>query len=528
MAYLLTGGTVVDGTGSPGYRASVLLGDGGIRIIRGTERITDVDVIDVTGLVVAPGFIDMHSHTGLTLLDDPQHAPKLTQGVTTEVIGVDGFSYAPFADRDNLLSLVRMNAGLDGLPDLDYEWSSVDSYLSRFDRGVGVNVAMMVGNATLRAEVVGWDERAADTNEIVRMRRILREAMAQGAFGLSSGLDYPPGSYASTAELVSLCEEVAELGGMYHTHVRYWLGDRHLDPFREAIEIARDSDCRLHMTHLYTPGHVLDGVKPLIDLLDDTHGQGIDVSFDLYPYEWTGTRAIGYLPQWMQSGGPEATIRRLADPQSRRRFKAELAEDSDDMWRTQLDYVAVGYLDGGENARFESWTLGEIARYRDVDVVDALFDLLIEEDLKVAEVLAPGPLIGNRMQAFITHRLGMIGTDSMYLGDRPSPRSFGSFPRILGEFCREDDMFTLPDAIRRFTSLPAQRLGLRRRGQICDGFVADVTVFDPQRVRARATHAHPRRESEGICHVFIDGQRVLSDGVPTGVLAGRALRFGTD
>ncbi|QWF20736.1 amidohydrolase family protein [Nocardioides sp. LMS-CY] len=527
--YLLRGGLIVDGTGNPGYRADLAIEEGTVRIVR---RPKDAPVgatqIDVSGLVVAPGFIDMHSHTGLTILDEPQHSPKLTQGVTTELVGVDGLSYAPFETSKDLELFARMNAGLDGLPEIAFDWGSVDSYLRRFDVGVGVNVAMLMGNSALRIAAVGWDEGEASAEQIATMRRLVGRGMREGAFGISTGLDYPPGSYASTDELVELCREVYELGGLYHTHVRYWLGDRHLDPFKEAFEISERSGARLHVTHMYTRDYIPDGVGALVGLLDETYAGGVDVSFDVYPFEWTGTRSTIYLPQWIQSGGPDETLRRLADPECRRRFVQDLTDaDPRDSWRTQMDYVFVGYLAGGKNEKFESWTLGEIARYRGVDVVDAFFDLLIDEDLRVAEVLSPGPP-GNRLQTFLTHPLGMIGTDAMYLGDRPSPRSYGSFTRILGEFVRGDSMMPLTEAIRRFTSYPAQRLGLKQRGMLRDGLVADVTVFDPATVRSNATHAHPRTESTGIEHVFVNGEQVLRDGALSGRLAGRALRFGND
>ena len=528
-SYFLTGGLLMDGSGNPGFPGNLAIENGLLRIVR---RPKDAPVgaieIDVTGLVVTPGFIDMHSHTGLTILDEPQHSPKLTQGVTTELVGVDGLSYAPFVEPRDLELFARMNSGLDGLPDISIDWGSVDSYLRRFDEGVGVNVAMVMGNSALRIAALGWDQVEADAKSISRMRELIREGMKEGAFGISTGLDYPPGSYASTDELVDLCEEVFEQGGMYHTHVRYWLGDKHLDPFREAFEISRRSGARLHITHLYTRDFIPDGVGALVNLLDETYSDHVDVSFDVYPFEWTGTRSTIYLPQWIQSGGPDETIRRLADAECRSRFKEELASDDPaDSWRTQMDYVFVGYLAGGRNEKFESWTLGEISRYKDVDVVDAFFDLLIDEDLRVAEVLSPGPP-GNRLQTFLTHPLGMIGTDSMFLGDRPSPRSYGSFTRILGEFVRGDSMMPLSEAIRKFTSYPASRLGLKTRGMLRDGLVADVTVFDPASVRSNATHAHPRRESSGIRHVFVNGEHALRDGVVTGRLAGRGLRFGRD
>ena len=239
---LIRGGTVVDGSGGARFRADVAVTGGRIRLVRDPAALTELtvgDELDATGRIVAPGFIDLHSHSGLWILAEPRHEPKVRQGVTTEVVGVDGNAYAPFRDRADLVAFARLNGGLDGRPQVALDWSGVASYLARFDAGVAVNVALVVGNSALRIDAIGWDDEPARPETLHRMRVVLREAMQDGAFGLSSGLDYPPGSYASTEELAVLTAESARLGGFYHTHVRYPLGDRFLDPFREAIEIGR-------------------------------------------------------------------------------------------------------------------------------------------------------------------------------------------------------------------------------------------------------------------------------------------------
>ena len=251
---LIENGTVVDGSGARGFAAAVGVRDGRLQVIYG-ETEDDVEAgrrIDATGLVVAPGFIDLHSHSGLMIFADPLHEPKVRQGVTTEVIGVDGLSYAPIPDPADLEALAHMNAGLDGRPDIAYDWTSVESYLDRLD-GLhpSLNLAFLVGNSALRMGAIGWDEVEASDADIANMRAMLREAMEQGAIGVSSGLDYPPGAYASTDELAQLTAEAAAHGGFYHTHVRYSLGDRYLDPFREAIEIGRRGEGPAHITHFY-------------------------------------------------------------------------------------------------------------------------------------------------------------------------------------------------------------------------------------------------------------------------------------
>src|SRR5438093_1133114 len=224
--------------------------------------------IDASGLVVTPGFIDLHSHGGLVILADPRHEPKVRQGVTTEVIGVDGNGYAPFAHREDLLAFVELNAGLDGRPAITYDWDTMASYIGRYDRGQAVNIAVLVANSALRIGAIGWEEEPATDAAMANMRAMLREAMEEGAFGISTGLDYPPGSYASTDELAALTSEAARLGGFYHTHVRYPLGDRFLDPFREAIEIGRRGNGPVHLTHFYHRQTHPGGPEQLLALVD--------------------------------------------------------------------------------------------------------------------------------------------------------------------------------------------------------------------------------------------------------------------
>jgi N-acyl-D-amino-acid deacylase len=524
---IISGGTVLDGTGNPGFRAAVGVRDGRVQLLRGTRELPEAArTIDATGLVVAPGFIDMHSHSGLMILADPTHLPKVTQGVTTEVIGVDGNSYAPFPSRQDLLDFATVNSGLDGRPDLPYDWDTVASLLSRFDGATSVNLALLVGNSALRIAQVGWDDEPASAAAVASMRSMLREALEEGAFGLSTGLDYPPGSYASTDELGELCREAGRLGAIYHTHVRYNLGDKLLDPFREAFAIARTGECPLHLTHFYYKSAYGTGSGPMFDLLEEEVRAGADVTFDGYPYPWSSTRLSIFLPQWIQRGGPQQLLRRLADPACRDRFREELEEtDPSDQWRTFLRTVRVGHFRTTANRRWESTVVTDIARDRgDADVVDTFFDLLVEEDLGVTEV-HPGPT-DTTLPKFIRHPLGMVGTDSTFIGDKPSPRTYGSFPRILGEFVREESFLSLPEAVRKFTSFPAQRLGLTDRGMLRDGAMADIAVFDAGTVRALATYDEPRQLSTGIEYVLVNGTVVLDAGHHTGALPGRGLRRG--
>jgi N-acyl-D-amino-acid deacylase len=523
---IVENGTVVDGSGERGFAAAVAVRDGRLDVIRGeTEGTVPAGRrIDASGLVVAPGFIDLHSHSGLMLFADPLHEPKVRQGVTTEVIGVDGLSYAPIPDPADLEALVHMNSGLDGWPQIAYDWSSVESYLDRLDAlRPSVNLALLVGNSALRLAAIGWEEVEATAGDVQNMRAMLREAMEQGAVGLSSGLDYPPGAYASTDELAQLTAEAATHGGFYHTHVRYALGDRYLDPFREAIEIGRRGDGPAHITHFYHRQTFPGGPGPMLALVDDARAEGLDVTFDTYPYEWASTRLLIMIPPWAQAGGPMRTKERLSDAAVRDRIRRELAERGVLFaGRRAWDDVRLGAFTTPDLLRWEGRTLGDVIEERGDDPVDVLCDLLLAEDLRVNQV-TPGPWTES-LREFIRHPVGMIGTDSTFVGAKPSPRTYGSYPRVLGQFVREEALLSLEEAVRSMTSAPAARIGLSDRGLIRDGLAADLVVFDAERVRSNATHEEPRQFPDGIGWVIVDGEPVVEHGAHTGARPGRALR----
>lgn len=539
---LIVDGSVFDGTGAPGFPAAVGVsrefGGGSARIVvlRDRDAIDDAigrtaRLIHARGKVVAPGFIDLHSHSGLMLLAEPRHEPKVRQGVTTEVIGIDGLSYAPIADGERLAELVEMNAGLDGLPEIAYDWDSVTSYLDRFDRGIAVNVAFLVGNSALRLGTSGWDERDPSAAELASMRSMLRESMEEGAYGISSGLDYPPGSYASTGELADLASVSARLGGFYHSHVRYTLGDRFLDPFRKAIDIGRRGGSPSHITHFYHRATFPGTPDQMLALVDDARAEGLDVTFDAYPYEWASTRLLITIPPWVQAGGPGPTKERLADRAVRDRIRGELRERGVlYAGAGGIADIRLGYFARAANLAYEGRTLGDVGKEIGGDLVDVLCDLLLSEGLRLNQV-TPGPHTDG-IRRFYRHPQAMVGTDSTFVGAKPSPRTYGSYPRILGQFVRDEALLSLEAAVAKMTSLPAARLGLKDRGRIADGFVADLVVFDPASVRANATYEEPRRFPDGIEQVIVNGTPVVDTGAGgtahTGALPGRALRRGRD
>jgi N-acyl-D-amino-acid deacylase len=517
---LITNGLIIDGTGSPGYYGAVGVEGDTVRIFRGD--LTGVEaarVIDATDHVVSPGFIDMHSHAGLVILSEPEHHPKVRQGITTELIGVDGNSYAPFRSHDDFLDFVTLNSGLDGNPPLPGRWSTVEQYLEMFDRKTAVNIAYILGNSPVRINAIGWENRPATQADIANMKAIIREAIEEGAFGLSTGLDYPPGNFADTGEIVELCKYVAELGGFYHTHVRYRLGDRYLDPFKEALEIGTRSGIGTHITHFYQRQPSTRSGQGLLRLVEDAAESGQDVTFDSYPYVFGSTRLLIMVPDWTHEGGIARLKEALRFQESRQRLKKEM-EPRGPSW----DNIWLTYFKCPENHEYEGLSVEAIARMRGQHPIDAICDLLLEEDLQTCYVTDGAN--GNTLPAFVTHPLSMVGSDAVLLGDFPSPRTYGCFPVILSEYVREENQMSLPNAIRKMTSFPAQRLGIPDRGILRDGFKADITVFHPRNVRATATRTQPKQFPIGIEYVIVNGTVVIDQGQHTGALPGRALKRG--
>ena len=514
---LIKGGQIIDGTGNVAFYGAVAVQDNQILILQGDlAGIQAKRVIDVSDRVVSPGFIDMHAHSALVLLAQPRHEPKIRQGITTELIGIDGNSYAPFPSEEDLRDFIRLMSGLEGIPPLTQHWLTVDQYLSLFDRQVACNIAYVIGNSALRISAMGWEDRPPTPDELGRMKTLLRQGMEEGAYGLSTGLDYPPGSYADTDELVELAREANKLGGIYHTHVRYSLGDRFLDPFKEALEIGRRSGLPVHITHFSQKVPPMGGAMRQLELVDRAWQEGLDVTFDSYPYPYGSGRLLVVIAQWAQSGGPDALLKVLRSREGRRRLAQELVPRPtwQDMWLT--------YFKHPHNQRWEGRSVAQFMEESGKSPINALCDLLIEEDLQTCHVgFHSNPAT---IPLFYQHPLSMVGSDAILLGDHPSPRSYGCFPYILAEFVREERFLTLPEAIRKMTSFPAQRLGLRDRGLLRNGFKADIVVFDPSTITSPATLHNPRQFPVGIDYVIVNGKIVIDHGQHTGRLPGQALR----
>ena len=515
---LIRNGRVYDGTGAPWFQATVAVEEGRLRLLRGdTSGAPATQTIDATGLAVCPGFIDMHAHSGLVILTEPKHEPKVRQGVTTELIGVDGNSYAPFLSPEDFQAFAELNAGLDGRPPKGASWTSVEEYLSAFDNKVSVNVAYVIGNSPLRIAAVGWEERRPTSSEAQRMLDLLRNGMEEGAFGMSTGLNYPPGSYASTEELTELCKQVRRQGGFYVTHVRYPLGDRFMDPFREALDIGRQSGVAVHISHFASRMTAPGAARRLLSLTDAAGQDGVQVTFDIYPYPYTSTRLVAIIPEWAHNGGTRRMRERMQDSDERSR----MGQDPGFQGRNLHAVLITGFTKQ-EYLPLDGMSMADIASALGKSTIDALCEVLLAEDMNLAYIGVVGSPVNIR--DFIKHPGATIGSDGVLIGEHPNPRTYGCFPTVLGDLVREEGLLDLPEAIRKMTSFPAQCLGLSDRGILRDGFAADMVVFDPGTVRSPATLEQPKQFPQGIHYVIVNGQVVIDQGQHTGNMPGRALR----
>lgn len=522
---VLRGGLVVDGAGNPAFRADVAVTDDRIA---GVGRLGDTPAkrtIDVSGLVVAPGFVDMHSHSDLQILANPAHEAKVHQGVTLEVLGQDGLSYAP-VDDDVLEQLRRQLRGWNDDPaGFDWNWRTVAEYLARLDQGIAVNAAYLAPHGTIRMMTMGQADRAASPAELDRMRQILATSLEEGAVGMSAGLTYVPAIYADDDELVALCEVVAQYGGYYSPHHRNY-GSHALEAYAACIEVARLSGVALHYAHAHLGFEVNRGrAEELLEMIDAARADGVEITMDTYPYLAGSTYLHSILPSWSQAGGHEATIARLGAPDIRERLRAEIEESGSDGFQgVPVDWSAI-VISGtarDHNAHLVGRAVDEAASAAGKRPIDFLCELLVDEELGTSCV----EHIGNEenVRRIMTHIAHMAGSDGILVGSRPHPRAWGTFPRYLGHYCRQLGVITLEDTVRKMTSLPALRLGFTDRGLVRPGMAADLVCFDPDAVIDRATYEDPRRTPDGIPFVIVNGVPVVDGARHTGRLPGRALR----
>ncbi len=515
---LIEKGKVIDGTGNVWYEADVAIEKGRIAAI-GRDLGKAERVIDASGHIVSPGFIDIHSHSDLPVLIDPMAHSKIRQGVTTEVIGQCGNSAAPMYES---LREYRETYSRNMVPD-DFElnWTDMASYLKLLDeKGIALNIAAVVGHGTVRANVLGHENRDPSDSELVEMKKHVRDAMEQGAFGMSTGLIYPPSVYGKQEEITELAKVVAEYDGVYYSHIR-GEGDTLLDAVVEACEIGRDSGTPVQIAHFKASGQPNWGkVKDSLALVEKYRGMGVEVTFDQYPYIASSTGLTALLPHWVHEGGAEKMLERLKDPETLEKIKTNL--------RLNYGWDRILVTNAKNHPQYNGKHIQEIAGMMSKEPFDAYVELLIIENTQVPSVMFG--MTEDDVRLVMQSPYGMVGSDGSAISPTgiwehsvPHPRLYGTFPRVLGHYVREG-VISLPEAVRKMTGAPAQKLGFKDRGLLREGYVADVTVFDPDKIEDVATFTDPQRYAAGVPYVIVNGELVIDAGEHTGKLPGTALR----
>ncbi|NMD54575.1 MULTISPECIES: N-acyl-D-amino-acid deacylase family protein [Tsukamurella] len=518
--------TVVDGTEAPRYTADVAISDGVIAAI-GSELGPARRVIDADGLVLSPGFIDMHAHSDLQVLLNPEHPSRITQGVTCEVIGQDGLSYAPVSD-ETLAVVRRQIAGWNTDPeDFDFSWRTVGEYLDHLDAaGTATNLAYLVPHGLLRALTRGFDDGVASPAEVERMQEILAQGLREGAVGLSTGLTYTPAMYADDAELAALMRTTGELGGYFSPHHRSY-GAGAMEAYAEMIDLSRRTGCPLHLAHATLNFGPNKGRAPeLLTLLDEAVAAGADVSLDTYPYLPGATTLAAILPSWAAAGGADATLVRLRDPQDLARIREHLEHTGSDGCHgviAEWETIEISGVGDDALAGYVGRTVARIAADEGRDPFDVCIGILLDDRLATGILQHVGH--EENVRAIMRHRTHTGGSDGLLVGGKPHPRAWGTFARYLGHYSRDLGLMSLEECVGHLTGRAARRLRLVRRGLVREGYAADLALFDPDVVIDRATYDAPRTPAAGFTHVFVRGVAALDDGETTGALAGGALRL---
>lgn len=526
---IIRNGHILDGAGNPWVSGDVAIRGDRIAAIGHLANAHAKREIDASGLVVSPGFIDMLGQSEYSLLIDNRSVSKLSQGITTEITG-EGGSIAPQDEK----TISQIQPALDQYH-LKVDWRSLSDYFAKLEEsGTPINIGTYVGAAQVREAVIGDADRAPTADELEKMRSLVAEAMQQGAFGVSTSLIYPPGHYAKTEELIELAKIASQYGGVYATHMRSE-GQSEIAAVEEALRIGREGHLPVEIFHLKVIGKPRWGTMPkIVGMIQAARDSGQDVSADMYPYLAGGTALASSLPPWVADGGTDKLLERLKDPPVRARIKHEMASEHADWENLYLGSggasgVMVSGIVNKDLKQYDGKTIAEIAKAQNKEPLDALFDLVLADKAQSGALY----FIANEndLQYGLKQPWVSIGLDAPELSlDGPlfephsHPRAFGSMPRFLGHYVRDEHLLPLREAIRKITSLPAQREQLRDRGLLKPGFFADVTIFDPATIADKATYEQPTQLSQGVQYVFVNGQLEYDHGRETGVKAGVALR----
>ena len=526
---IIRNGHIIDGTGSPWYSADVGIRDGRIAAIGRLGDAIGQRTIDAKQMIVAPGFIDMLGQSELTILVNPHLPSKIFQGITTEITG-EGESVAPLTDA--LIQADSMGfKRLQVTPD----WRSFDQYFARLEKqGIGINFASYIGAAQTRRLILGDADVAPTPAQLTQMRALVRDAMLQGAMGISTALEYTPAPYASTEELIALAAEAAKFGGIYASHMRDE-GDNEPAALDEAIRIGREAHIPVEIFHLKVAGKSNFGKMPaLVAKIEAARTAGVDITADTYAYPAWFNGLSAFIPPWAHDGGDARLIERLRDPATRARIRKDMQTPGghwDNEWLeiTGPKDILIGAVQNPKLLALQGKTLADLAVLWKEDPLDALFDLVIKDeaftDVAVFAVSEPDITLALQQPwVSICNDSAGASPDGLLGREHPHPRAYATFPRILRKYVREEKILTLPDAIRKFSALAAQRMGLVDRGVLKEGMWADIVVFAPDKVRDVATFENPNQLSEGMSYVLVNGVPVINAGKATDALPGKVLR----
>ncbi|MBL7210901.1 MAG: D-aminoacylase [Desulfobacteraceae bacterium] len=535
---------VIDGVGNPWYYADV--GIEGDKIVH-VGRIEGADsrrIIEGKNMALAPGFIDMHSHSDLIFLSEKQAElleGRIRQGITTEIMGNCGISVSPV--RDEIKPVMEASVGfLTPADKPSWEWNNMAEYLDLVEKtGVVVNVGTLTGHGAIRALVKGFSGGISSPKEIEEMRGFLKETLEQGSFGLSSGLIYAPGMFADTNELTELGEIIADYDRIFTSHIR-GSSETDIEAHQEILTIGEKAGCRIHRSHYEAVGKEnWHKIETTLEMDEKARQRGIDMAFDMFPYTAANTMMIAIYPPWALDGGWPEFVKRVQDPGTRKKIENDIANVVP-TWPTWLpgswphnlvkaagwENIFIQFIPSEKNKKHEGCNLEELGLRSGESPFDAITDLLVEENGAITQLIFG--VSGDRnddspLRTIMRHPLGGFCTDAWDIGQgRPSPAAYGTYPRILGKYVRDEKLLPLEDAVRRMTSFPANRLGLKGRGIIAEGYFADLVLFDPDNIRDLATYEDPRQFSEGIHYVIVNGQVLLENGEVGAIRPGRVLR----
>ena len=525
MKTLIKNGIIIDGTGGDRYTGDVLINNGIIEKIGNDLNDSQAEIIDAAGLIVSPGFIDTHSHSSMLLFKDSLLSPKIKQGITTELVAQDGMGPAPVNDA-TLSPWIKAMKGLEGEYEVEWTWRSVKDYLDTIEKlDLGPNVAYLAPHGNVRMISMGLDNRKPTEEEMKLMQENLAKAIDEGAFGMSTGMIYPPCCYADIDEFIELGKVLHDKDVVFVTHQRSE-ADFILDSMEEILTIGKESGCKVHFSHFKVCGkNNWDKFPKVLDRLDRAKEEGMTVSFDQYPYVAGSTMMSVILPPWVHDGGTEKLLERLKDQNLREKMKEDI-KNGIHGWDNFVEFaglegIFVTFVGSDKNQDVVGKNLIEVGQIKGKNPLDAIFDVILEEENIVGLVDFYGT--EEHVKLIMSRPEQNVCTDGI-MGGKPHPRLYGAFPRVLGKYVREEQLFSLETAIYKMTGKSAEVLGLKDRGQLKEGLAADILIFDSEKVIDKGDYTDPNQYPLGINCVLVNGEQVIKDGEDTGKRSGKVLR----